>query len=377
MSYALTTVRTGSPCTKCEGLPESASASGDLHCWFPTAHVAGKVRAVFSRLGVSSTATIGDGLGFALGPDIMAAAVEAIDAALSDVEREDTRALLTPAGVPPGAADLPRVEPLGRFVTRARSGWLVELLRERRLTSHFQPIACASDPTSVYGHEALLRGVSPDGTFISPKLLFDTARGAGLMFQLDLAARRSAIANAHMHGLQGALFVNFAPTAIYDPAACLRTTVAAIDNAGIARGSVVFEIVETERAHDVSHLRRILDYYREAGFRIALDDVGSGYSSLNLIHLLRPDILKLDMELVRGVDDDPYKARIAANLLDVANSLGIDALAEGIETEGELAWVQAHGAKYVQGYLLGRPAAAPVGARAGVMATATATDQHG
>lgn len=123
---------------------------------------------------------------------------------------------------------------------------------------------------------------------------------------------------------------------------------------------MVFEIVETERAHDPSHLRHILDYYREAGFRIALDDVGAGYSSLNLIHLLRPDILKLDMELIRDVDRDPYKARIAANLLHVATSLGIDALAEGIETEGELQWVREHGAKYAQGHLIARPAPQPV-----------------
>lgn len=360
MAHELTTVRTGSPCTKCELLPKPEPGSGDLHCWFPTVHVAGKVRAIFTRLGVSSTLTVGDGLAFRIDPTLATAAFDAIDSALSDVEREDTRALLTPHGIAPGAGDLPRVEPLGRLVTRSRSGWLLELLHERRLTSHFQPITLASDPTTVYGHEALLRGVNADGSFISPKVLFDAARGAGLMFQLDLAARRSAIANAHMQAIEGALFVNFAPTAIYDPAACLRTTVAAIDNAGIARHSVVFEIVETERAHDVSHLRRILDYYRGAGFRIALDDVGSGYSSLNLIHMLRPDVLKLDMDLVRGVHEDAYKARIAANLLDVANSLGIDALAEGIETEGELEWVQAHGAKYVQGYLLGRPSPSPV-----------------
>jgi EAL domain-containing protein (putative c-di-GMP-specific phosphodiesterase class I) len=194
------------------------------------------------------------------------------------------------------------VEPLARIVTRVRSGWLINLLEERRLTSHFQPI---------------------------------------------------------VHALQGALFVNFAPTAIYDPQACLRSTVAAIDKGGLARDQVVFELVETERAHDASHLRRILDYYRGAGFRIALDDVGAGYSSLNLIHLLRPDILKLDMELIRDVDKDPYKARIAANLLNVATSLGIAALAEGIETQAELDWVREYGAKFVQGYLIARPAAAP------------------
>lgn len=282
-----------------------------------------------------------------------------LEEALSNVEREDTRALLCAPDTAPTPDDLARVEPLSRVVVRARSGWLLGLMADKRLTSHFQPIVHADDPTRVYAHEALLRGVREDGSLVSPGQLFDAARGAGVLFQLDLAARRSAIACAEQQQLDTALFVNFAPTAIYDPRACLRSTVAAIDAAGLERRNVVFEIVETERAHDPAHLRRILDFYREAGFRIALDDVGAGYSSLNLIHLLRPDVLKLDMELVRDVHRDPYKARIAANLLNVATSLGIDALAEGIETEEELAWVREHGATYVQGYLIARPGETP------------------
>ncbi|MES2521409.1 MAG: EAL domain-containing protein [Gemmatimonadota bacterium] len=333
--------------------------SSDLHLWFPTPHVAAKARAVFAQSDSTPSPSVGGGFCYALPVSVRETVIDGLERGLSAVEREDTRVLAVDSGVEPTAHDLARVEPLGRLVGRVRNDWLLGMLHERRLTSHFQPIALARDPGLTYGHEALLRGVLPDGSLVPPTRLFDAAREAGLMFQLDLAARRSAIAAAHSQGLRGALFVNFAPTAIYDPTACLRTTVAAIDAAGMSRDQVVFEIVETERAHDTDHLRRILDYYRNAGFRIALDDVGSGYSSLNLIHLLRPDILKLDMELVRGVDQDPYKARIAANLLDVANALGIETLAEGIETEGELEWTRAHGATYVQGFLLGRPAPAP------------------
>lgn len=346
-------------CRRCEQLPPIPVEAQTLHCWFPTGHVGGKARAVFRDFGVSADKTVGGGLSFLWDEHNGEQIALALEEALSGIEREDTRALLCAPQHLPSPDDLARVEPLARIVTRVRSGWLINLLEERRLTSHFQPIVHAHVPDRIYGHEALLRGVAPDGSFVSPGQLFDTARGAGLLFQLDLAARRSAIAASVQHALQGALFVNFAPTAIYDPQACLRSTVAAIDKAGMSRDQVVFELVETERAHDASHLRRILDYYRGAGFRIALDDVGAGYSSLNLIHLLRPDILKLDMELIRDVDKDPYKARIAANLLNVATSLGIDALAEGIETQGELDWVREHGAKFVQGYLIAKPAAAP------------------
>lgn len=342
-------------CTRCEALP-SVPQAAELHCWFPTEHVEGKARAALLRLGLTVRETVAYGIAVrwdAPDHDRMAAALEE---SLSGIEREDTRALLCAPGTAPAPDDVARVEPLSRVITRARSGWLLAMLEERRLVSHFQPIVYANDPARVYAHEALLRGVHADGSLVPPGQLFDAARGAGVLFQLDLAARRSAIACAEKAGLDTALFVNFAPTAIYDPKACLRSTVAAIDAAGFQRHQVVFEIVETERAHDPAHLRRILDYYRGAGFRIALDDVGAGYSSLNLIHLLRPDVLKLDMELVRDVHRDPYKARIAANLLNVATSLGIEALAEGIECEEELAWVREHGATYVQGFHIARPA---------------------
>jgi EAL domain-containing protein (putative c-di-GMP-specific phosphodiesterase class I) len=348
-------------CSRCERLPVNEAHTGDLYCWFPAAHVEGKASAVFRRFGIRARRTVADGLVFRFTEREREAVAAAMAEALSQLERDDTRALLCPEGSAPTPADLARVEPLSWLITRVGSGWLLEVLAEGRLCTHFQPIVHAADPDRVYGHEALLRGEAATGELIPPGRLFETARGAGLLFQLDLAARRSAIASAARQGLTGALFVNFAPTAIYDPASCLRSTVAAIDAAGMDREQVVFEIVETERAHDPSHLRRILDSYRGAGFRVALDDVGSGYSSLNLIHLLRPDILKLDMELVRNVHADPYKARIAANLLDVANALGIEALAEGIEHEEELAWVQAHGATYAQGYLIARPTPEPFG----------------
>lgn len=354
-------------CARCESLPPRPSAA-ELHCWFPADHVQGKARAVFRRHGLEWRDSVANGVMMSWDAPLTLTLAAELEDALSAVEREDTRALLCAPGVAPSPDDLARVEPLSRVVVRARSGWLLTLLEEGRLTSHFQPIVYAADPSRVYAHEALLRGVQADGSLVPPGQLFDAARGAGVLFQLDLAARRSAITNAQQQGLDTALFVNFAPTAIYDPKACLRSTVAAIDAAGFKREQVVFEIVETERAHDPSHLRRILDFYRGAGFRIALDDVGAGYSSLNLIHLLKPDILKLDMDLVRDVHLDPYKARIAANLLNVATSLGIDALAEGIEVEEELAWVREHGATYAQGYLIARPQAAPVRQRSTVAA---------
>lgn len=106
--------------------------------------------------------------------------------------------------------------------------------------------------------------------------------------------------------------------------------------------------------------REVLQYYRDAGFLVALDDLGSGYSSLNLLHQLRPDFIKLDMELIRNVHQDLYKASITEKLLEIAQKLDIKTVAEGIECIEELNWLRERGATFAQGYLIAKPNAVPV-----------------
>lgn len=284
--------------------------------------------------------------------------IRAVGEVLGEVERRDTTAVVTAGEGEFGVTDLANVSTFARLLAQDEGVWLSDVLRHGRLTAHFQPILATADE-SVHGHEALARGIAPDGTLIAPGRLFDAARHAGLLFQLDLATRCTAVRRASEVGLAGKILINFSPTSVYDPATCLRSTVAAVDAAGIAHDRIVFELVETEQVHDTAHLKRILRYYRDAGFAVALDDVGSGYSSLNILHQLRPDYLKLDMELVRGVHDDPFKAVIAAKVLEIAQRLDIATIAEGIECEEELAWVRTHGATFAQGFYLGRPSPEP------------------
>lgn len=347
-------------CGRCERLPAAPSGAGELHLWFPMGHTRGRAVALLREGGWAPVADAEDHVTVRLDAARLSDALGPLVARLSQLEADDTRALFKPAGGAPTLADVANVEPLARLAARAGSAWLLELLAERRLTCAFQPIVHAAAPTRIFAQEALLRGLAPDGAIVPPGRMFDAARDAGLLFQLDLAARRTAIGRAAELRLRSAIFVNFTPTAIYDPATCLRTTVKAIDDGGIAHEDVVFEVIESERSSDVAHLQRILAFYRDAGFRVALDDVGSGYSSLNLLHQLRPDFVKLDMELVRGVHADRYKATVAAKLLELAAGLGIETVAEGVESAEELAWVREHGATYVQGYHIARPSIDPV-----------------
>lgn len=349
------------PCARCESLPSIATESGDLHLWLPVGHSRTKVAAYLKEAGRVFDHADAGGLIIPLDARRANDVLLPLAGLLSQVETADARCLFKAGGGSLTVADVPHVQSLKQFLKLSQSSWLVEMLRDDRLTSHFQPIVEIADPTRPYGHELLLRGVGADGSQVSPGHLFDVARECGMLFQLDLAARRSAIRSSIARRVEGQLFINFTPTAIYDPSHCLRSTITAIDEAGIYHERIVFEVIEADKTVDVFHLRGILNYYRSAGFKVALDDIGSGYSSLNLLHQLRPDFIKLDIELVRGVDRDPYKALIAEKILEIAMQLGISTIAEGVERQEELEWVKAHGATYAQGYLLGRPSAEPLG----------------
>ena len=274
---------------------------------------------------------------------------------LDPVEMEGARAVMVPAEREPGAEDLPDVQSLEALLAGTEAEWLKALLREDRLTSWFHPIVHAGDGQSIVAHEALVRGLDTEGGIIPAGRVMGTAQEAGLTFPMDRAARVSAVECFAPQAVPGMLFINFMPSAIYDPTFCLQTTFEAVERFGLDPDRVVFEVTESERVQDQGHLRGILDYYREAGFRIALDDLGAGYASLNLLHQIRPDYVKLDMDLVRNVDTDHYKAALAEALLGAANKLSVPVVAEGVETEGEADWLRAAGASYLQGFLYYKP----------------------
>ena len=350
------------PCARCETLPDAPPDAGRLVVWLPLTHTAFKLAATLRNLGFAATAVEEEGrLDFDFAAGQLKALAAGIEGSLSGGELRATRALCLPPDGVPTVRDFQRVVPLSHVLGLAKSQWIVELLAEDRLTSHFQPIVYADDPTRIFAHEALLRGQARDGTLVAPGLLFDAAEACDLLFQLDVKARMSALRLAAAKNITTRLFVNFSPAAIYDPVFCLQRTVATAREVGIASENVVFEVIESSHCADVAHLRHILEHYRGHGFRVALDDVGAGYSGLNLMHQLRPDFIKLDMELVRNVDREPYKAAIADKVLQLARDLGVETVCEGIETQGELDWVQSHGAHYVQGYLIARPSAEPFG----------------
>lgn len=275
---------------------------------------------------------------------------------LSVEETQAVKALRLAVERPLAVSDLSKVTSLRELVVLYRSRWLQDLLIHRQLTTHFQPIVHADEPGRIFGHEALMRGIAPDGAMVPPLRLLAFARDAQMLVQLNQAAQQAALLDLARHGLTERIFLNFNPAEGADPFLSLRVTCRLIQELGLAPGRFVFEISELDPILEVEAFRELMGEFRDAGYRFALDDVGAGYASLNLLHQLRPDYLKIDLGIVRDVHRDAHKAAIARHLIGLASDLGIPAIAEGVEQPDELAWLRVEGIAYVQGYLTGKPA---------------------
>lgn len=258
-------------------------------------------------------------------------------------------------------ADTARMISAETLINRFNGAWLVESLEKEWFETHFQTIFSLDDarkPTA-FAHEGLFRLWDESGNQVPPDHVFRVAEYSDLLFSLDLVARRSAVAHYAKAKLDGKLFINFNPSSIYDPAYCLRATASAIAALGISASDVVFEITETHSVRNESVMKGILSFYRSAGFGVALDDIGSGYSGLNMLHKFRPDYVKIDMELVRDLHADTYKQTIVEHLVEIAHTNGAKVIAEGIENEQERDALLRLGADYYQGFYFGRPKARP------------------
>ena len=273
---------------------------------------------------------------------------------LTDAEAEALRVVTDPPGN--GDALTARLMTAPTLsVELARRGVTVEVgvLAEAELWSAYQPIVSLAD-RSVVAHEALLRG-AVDGREIGGGDLFFVAERAGWLHRLDRIARESAIAGAESWLGSDDLYINFSPDSLYRPQICLASTERAVDEAGIAAGQLVLEVVESSATADRGHLMSAVDHFRSLGWRVALDGVGAGWSGSSLVAAVRPDVVKLDKRLVRELPDDRARTVLTA-VIETAHSLGAVVVAEGVETEHLAEHVAALGADLGQGWLFGRPA---------------------
>ncbi len=214
----------------------------------------------------------------------------------------------------------------------------------------FQPIVDLRD-NSLYAYEALVRGTDGSGAASILSRVNEQNR-----YAFDQACRFKAVELAARLQMPCLLSINFLPNAVYQAATCIRATLQAARRFDFPTERIIFEITESEELVDKEHLKGIIHEYQRQKFKTAIDDFGAGYSGLNLLAEFQPDIIKLDMALVRSIDIDPVRQAIVQGILGVCRVLNIEVIAEGIETPGELRQLQGLGIYLFQGYLFARPA---------------------
>jgi EAL domain-containing protein (putative c-di-GMP-specific phosphodiesterase class I) len=206
----------------------------------------------------------------------------------------------------------------------------------------------------VWGYEALVRGLAGESSCTILSRLTPANK-----YRFDQACRQKAIELAsrlYPKGHDLHLSINFMPNAVYEPAACLRATLSAARKYQFPKRGVMFEFTENEEIADTAHLIGIIKEYRKHGFMTAIDDFGAGYAGLGLLVDFQPDLIKIDMKLIRGIDSCAARQVILAGIITIARSLNITILAEGIETEAEFLVLKAGGISLFQGFYFARPA---------------------
>lgn len=216
-------------------------------------------------------------------------------------------------------------------------------------TMAFQPIVHVGE-RRVFAYEALIRGPRNEA---AATVLDEVNRENRYAF--DQNCRVKAVELAARLDVPCFVSINFLPNAVYQAATCIRATLEAARRYGFPTGQLIFEITESEELVDKEHLKSIIREYKRQGFKTAIDDFGAGYSGLNLLAEFQPDIIKLDMALVRAVDADAVRQAIVRGILGVCEALGIAVIAEGVETAAELALLRALGVELFQGFLFARP----------------------
>ena len=219
----------------------------------------------------------------------------------------------------------------------------------------FQPIVDL-ETRSIYAHEALVRGVNGESAYSVLSQVTEENR-----YRFDQACRVGAIRQAAELGMRERLSINFLPNAVYQPAACIRSTFEAARKYRFPIAQIIFEVTEGEQITDRDHLVNIFREYRRFGFHTAIDDFGAGYAGLNLLAEYQPDIVKIDMALVRGIDSSLPKQAIVEGIVAICAKLDIRVLAEGIETAEERDFLRAAGIRLMQGYWFSKPAFKAIG----------------
>ncbi|PLX95841.1 MAG: hypothetical protein C0620_03590 [Desulfuromonas sp.] len=238
------------------------------------------------------------------------------------------------------------------------SSLLDTIISQRRIIPWFQPIVDLANG-KIIGYEALVRGPS-DSPLHSPSNLFNAAAHCNRLTELEMLCRDVNIEFFSRLKLPGKLFLNVSPKALLEPDFPRGFTRKKLAEYQIDPRNVVIELTENFPILDIDTIRSALNHYRQEGFNVALDDLGSAYAGLRLWSELKPDLIKFDKYFIQSINRDKHKKQLIQSLQEIANCVECQTIAEGVETLEEYYVVQSLGVTYGQGYYFSRPSPSPL-----------------
>lgn len=216
----------------------------------------------------------------------------------------------------------------------------------------FQPIVDV-ERREIFAHEALVRGMSGEGAIEVLSRVSPQHR-----FAFHEACRIKAIETASALGMQSKLSLNVWPNDLTGRTECFHTVMDTARRCNFPLHRLMFEIAECEHVADLPGLAAAFRAHKAFGFTSAIDDFGAAYAGFELLAGFQPDVVKVDMGLVRNIHADPVRLSIVKGFVGTCSELGIRVVAEGVESSEEVHALQALGVGLFQGFLFARPAVA-------------------
>ncbi|MER2121743.1 MAG: EAL domain-containing protein [Solibacillus sp.] len=241
----------------------------------------------------------------------------------------------------------------------SRSVALKNIIAQEAMNTYFQPIYDVKN-NMTFGFEALNRPIALK-LFQTADIFYEFVGQTDKVFLFECFCRNLSLVRYHKKLLNYkttkdiTLFINIHPNVLLDKNYHSGETRALLEKLNISPEQVVFELTERSAVGDFEEFARVLSHYRSQGYRIAVDDVGSGYNSLKTLIYLKPEFIKLDRSLIQNIDQHKAQQQLLTVILNYAIESGTKVIAEGIETKPEYEFIQSVGVHYAQGYAIGRP----------------------
>jgi EAL domain-containing protein (putative c-di-GMP-specific phosphodiesterase class I) len=238
---------------------------------------------------------------------------------------------------------------------------LDKAIEEKWIQAYYQPIVRASDET-LCDEEALARWIDPVEGFLSPAHFIPQLEKAGLIYKLDLCILDQVLEKIRSREAAGQPVV---PQSInlsrsdFETCDIVQEIRKRVDAAGVPRSMITVEITESIIGSNFDFMREQIARFQELGFPVWMDDFGSGYSSLNVLHSIPFDLIKFDMSFMRKLDEGERGKIILTEMMRMSSSLRVDTVCEGVETEAQVRFLQEIGCSKLQGYYFGKPAPLP------------------